>query len=420
MSRGPARRRSRAPRAEGAARRGRLPAFRDVPDEDWRDWRWQLRHRLDWRTRDVRALFPRLPEAAAREFRAYAERFKVALTPYVLSLVRLDEEGNPAAGDPIWGQFRFLGAGELADPGGEARPENWELPGELPTPILHHKYPDRAILRVVNQCFGHCNYCYLTTRVIDREGSPARAGDAGDWKRSLAYLRAHPEIRDVLLSGGDPLVLGNARLARMLRELRAIPSIRAIRVNTRALTFNPFRFDRELAELFREVSLTALELHVAHPRELTPELDAALRRFDEASHRPLLLWRSPLLAGINDRSEVLEELLVGLYARRITPYYLFHYAPHALGRTARGVSVAEGAALLSALRRRIPGPAFPRYALFHVGGKHDIPLDAGGSAEFRYERDAQGRAIVRFLNWRREWVTYPDVEPAALSSPPLP
>ena len=412
----PGRARGRA-RAASPPRHGpalpRFPKFRDVPDEDWRDWRWQLRHRLDWRAHDVRAFFPRLPAAAVQEFGAYAASYKVAVTPYVLSLVELDGDGNPKAGDPIWNQFRFLSPEECASAeGGQARPENWELPGELPTRILHHKYPDRAILRVVNQCFGHCNYCYLTARVLDREGSPARAGNADDWKRSLAYLRAHPEIRDVLLSGGDPLTLDNARLGKILRELRAIPSVRTIRLNTRALTFNPFRFDPELVALFRTHALTALEIHVVHPRELTAELDGALRLLDHGGHRPLVLWRAPLLAGINDRRETLQALLAGLYERRITPYYLFHFAPHALGRSARGVTVAEGAALLASLRRHVPGPAFPRYALFHVGGKHDIPLDGGGSADFRYEQDEQGRPVVRFYNWRREWVTYPDVVPA--------
>lgn len=407
-----ARRRRAAATLGAPASPARFPKFRDVPEEDWRDWRWQLRHRLDWRTRDVRSFFPRMSDAAIGELRAYASRFKLALTPYVLSLVELDGDGNPAPSDPVWSQLRFLAAGEYAgDDAGPSREENWELPGELPTRILHHKYPDRAILRVVNQCFGHCNYCYLTTRVIDREGAPARAGGADDWRRSLEYLRACPGIHDVLLSGGDPLILGNARLGRMLRDLRAIPSIRTLRLNTRALTFNPFRVDRELVSLLREYAVTALEIHVVHPRELTPELDAALRLLDEGGLRPLMLWRAPLLAGINDDRETLRTLLVGLYERRITPYYLFHFAPHALGRSTRGVSVAEGAALLGSLRREVPGPAFPRYALFHVGGKHDIPLDRGGSAGFRYEQDAQGRPVVRFLNWRGEWATYPDVPP---------
>lgn len=404
--------------APGAETTARFPRYRDVPDERWRDWRWQLRNRLDWRARDLREWFPRLPEAAAAEFRAWAKDFKVALTPYALSLIGLDADGNPRPDDPIWSQLRPLSRDELATDGaGQDRPENWELPGELPTRILHHKYPDRAILRLVNQCFGHCNYCYLTSRVIDRQGSPARAGGAGEWRRSLDYLRAHPEIRDVLLSGGDPLLLGNDRLDRLLGELRAIPSIRTIRLNTRALTFNPFRIDRGLVALLRAHAVTALEIHVVHPRELTPELDAALRLLDEGGSRPLVLWRAPLLAGINDRRETLRSLLVALYERRVTPYYLFHFAPHALGRRARGVSVAEGAALLRSLRRDVPGPAFPRYALFHVGGKHDIPLDPDGSAEFRYERDAQGRPVVRFRNWRHEWVTYPDVEPALPPEP---
>ena len=112
----------------------------------------------------------------------------------------------------------------------------------------------------------------------------------------------------------------------------------------------------------------------------------------------------------NDSENVLKELLVKLYQRRITPYYLFHFAPYALGRTAHGISIRRGAELLSRIRRQIPGPAFPQYALFHIAGKHDIPLDPGGTPNFIYGRDDKNRPIVRFKNWKNDWVTYADVE----------
>lgn len=382
----------------------------NVPLADWQDWKWQQRNRLDWRAADPARYFPDLSLQELQNLRTYSERYKLAITPYVLGLIERDVHGNPVATDPIWNQFRYLAPEEYQ--GAVSTPEereNWEKPSELPTKILHHKYPDRAILRVVNHCFGHCNYCYLTARVIDRTHSDRKAGSQDDWARSLEYLRQHTEIRDVLLSGGDPLILDNALLDRMLSQLRSIPSIKTIRLNTRVLTFNPFRVDRDLVNLFAVHKLTALEIHMAHPRELTREVDERLALFDLAGHRPVFLWRSPLLGGINDSEEVLEELLVKLYERRITPYYLFHYAPNTLGRAQRGVGIRAGAALLSSLRRKIPGPAFPRYALFHLDGKHDIPLEQGGSSEFLYENDAAGNPVVRFKNWRHQWVTYPDI-----------
>jgi len=213
----------------------------------------------------------------------------------------------------------------------------------------------------------------------------------------------------VLVSGGDPLVLDNHRLDRILSELRSVDSIRFIRLNTRALTHNPFRFDADLASILGRHRIQAVEVQLAHPREFTDELDRGLSHFDSCDHRPLFLWRAPLIRGVNDTFETLQELMLGLYQRRITPYYLFHYAPFSPGRASRGVELREGVRLLSQMRRQLPGPAFPRYTLFHQSGKHDVPLALDGTPEFRYQLDEEGRPVVRFLNWKGQWVTYPDI-----------
>ncbi|MCP4658625.1 MAG: radical SAM protein [bacterium] len=388
----------------------RFLLFREVPDSQWTDWRWQLRNQLHSRS-DLRTFFPGATEEDVAAFRDHAAGFKLGITPFTLSLIEMGEDRRPCPHDPIWRQVRFYSRSELGGATDYDRvTENWERPAELPTPILHHKYPDRAILRLASSCHGYCSYCYLTARVIDRRRSPDRPLTTRVWNDSLAYLRRTPEIRDLLLSGGDPLVLDNQRLAEKLDDLSRIASIRTLRLNTRALSFNPYRFDRDLVLLLKQYRVTALEIHVAHPRELTAEFDQRLALFDELGYRPLILWRAPLLRGINDSEEVLAELLVGLYQRRIVPYYIFHYAPFALGRSCHGLSVRRGAGLLARIRRQVPGPAFPRYTLFHIDGKQDIPLDPAGSDGFRYTRDEHGHPLVRFINWQNRWVTYPDVE----------
>lgn len=380
-----------------------------VESGKWNDWRWQLQNRLGGRD-TVQKFFPGLSDDGKENYRKYVTQFKLGITPYMMSLVELDELGNPTAGDPIWEQFRFfdLSIDENLRGNYNGKDVNWELLEEMPTSILHHKYPDRAILRVTDNCLAYCNYCYLARRTLSLEGHRAE-GVGIAWRQTIEYLRGTPSIRDVLVSGGDPLLLSNGRIARILEELRSIDSIKTIRLNTRALTHNPFRFDSELVDILARFRLTALEVHIAHPRELTDVSREALELFDRASHRPLVLWRSPLLRGVNNELAVLAELLLSLYSIRIYPYYLFHFAPFSPGRQVLGTPVKEGVRLMLDLRRNLPGPAIPRYTLFHPSGKQDVPLDPDGTPSFRYTIDEAGFPVVRFLNWRGDWVEYYDV-----------
>jgi len=368
---------------------------------DWRDWRWQQQHQL-YNQSGAEAYFPNLTGTALSEFGEVGGCAQWGMTPHLLSMVAVDRKGNPDPLDPVWLQVKPLRQAVAASAG-------WEAPGELANPVLHQKYPDRAILRVSNQCFSYCNYCYLPHRTLNPKTKHEFACTPRAWQAALRRLREKPAIRDVLLSGGEPLMLPDPAIASMLADLRRIPSLRAIRLNTRALTFNPFRITPGLAKAFKTHKLTVLEIQTNHPREITPEFDQALARLEAGGHRPLIVNRAPLLAGVNDSYEVLEELCLKLYERRIHFYYLFHCAPGSPGRAARGTSIRQGVRILSRLRRRIPGPAFPRYTLFHPGGKQDIPLEASGTPEFRYEQDRRGRPIVRFRNWKNRWVTYPDI-----------
>ncbi|MDH4211736.1 MAG: radical SAM protein [candidate division WOR-3 bacterium] len=384
--------------------------FKDFDDSLWTNWKWQLQNRLD-NASNIKDYFPNINQTDIQTFECYIKKYSFAITPYTLSLVELDEDLNPLFNDPIWNQFRFdQHDGVQGTSCYDGIHENWENPEELPTRMLHHKYPDRAILRLVDCCFGYCNYCYLTSRIMDKKKTKNVAGTKEMWKKTIQYLRNNPQIRDIIISGGDPLMFDNENLERILLDVSSIDSIQSIRLNTRALTFNPFRFDTDLVEIIKKYNVTALEVHFAHPKELSPIVDEKLRLFDEVGYRPLILWRSPLIRGVNDTKEVLQELLLKLYQRRITPYYIFHYAPFTLGRCNRGLSVKRGVHLLSEIRREIPGPAFPKYTLFHIEGKHDIPLEPHGTDNFIYTRDENNRPIIKFKNWKNHWVTYPDIE----------
>ena len=359
---------------------------------------------------DLTEYFPNISARENARFKEYAGKFNLGITPYTLSLIKLDANLNPAAGDPVWKQFKYLSRRELAgNCGYDAVHVNWELSSEMPTPILHHKYPGRALLRVVNSCHGYCSYCYLTKRTLDVTEKRHFCFSGAVWRKSLAYLRGRPEISDVLISGGDPLVLPNKSLAKVLSEVSAIPSVKTIRLNTRVLTFNPYRIDNELVAILKRYRVNVLEIHLSHPNEITEAFDRALAKFDENGYRPEILWRSPLLKGINDSKAVLKKLLLELYSRRIVPYYLFHCAPYSLARKYYGTSIERGIRLLKSLRREIPGPCFPRYTLFHSTGKQDIPQDTSGTKEFIFARGRQQPPYVKFLNWRGRWVTYPDI-----------
>lgn len=392
--------------------------FSSISESDWKDWKWQQKNRITaYKFKDF---FPNLNSEEINIVYEYSERFNFSITPYLLNLIEFDKNGNPIPNDPIWMQFRYSKMDSLgSDSNYDGHSINWEVPEEFPSKIMQHKYPDRAIIRITDSCLGYCNYCYLAMRTLDKKIKSKQKSGTDSWADTLSYLKANSRIRDVLISGGDPLILSNLRLRQTLADLRANKSIKTLRLNTRALTHNPFRFDEELISLFQEYRVTVLEIHFAHPKEITRDVDDALIRFDKQNFRPLILWRSPLLSGINSTPDIMEDLLIKLYERRIVPYYVFHYAPFAPGRSSLSTSVRDGVKLLSKLRRKIPGPAFPKYSLYHPTGKHDIPLQLQGTPDFRYTVNDNGNPIVEFVNWKGDWVSYLDSDPERAHSKKL-
>lgn len=285
----------------------------------------------------------------------------VRLTPHLARLV-----GDNPATCPIARQF-------LPDPR-----ENRHLPGELEdsvaeeackiADVLVHAYPDRALLMCTRECAAYCRFCFRKRLV----GQPAETAEAR-FAEAFAYLRAHPEIHEVILSGGDPLILPDERLDFLLDSLNRIPSVQVVRIHTRILTALPERITARLCALLARHKVMYLNCHINHSAELTAEALAAARRLRQAG--VALGAQTVLLKGVNDNLASLRTLCLALYHAGIRPYYLFHCEPVA-GCGHFRPTLAAGQEIWRGLQGWISGMAVPRYVL-DAPGLRKIPLQPG-------------------------------------------
>ncbi len=295
---------------------------------------------------------------------AAAEAMAIAVTPAMLDLIRRDD---PA--DPIARQFvpsvaeTEIAPGELADPiGDEAR---------SPVKGIVHRYPDRVLLKPLHACPVYCRVCFRREKV----GPGGDALSAGEMAAALDYIRARPQVWEVILTGGDPLMLAPRRLAELLEALDAIDHVGTIRLHSRVPIVDPDRVtDALVAALAPRRAARWLAVHCNHPRELAPAARGALARL-AAAGLPLL-GQTVLLAGVNDDVDTLDALMRGLVTARVKPYYLHH--PDLVRGTGHfRVSVAQGQALMLALRGRLSGLAQPTYVLDVPGGHGKVPIGPG-------------------------------------------
>ncbi|MGA2818610.1 MAG: lysine-2,3-aminomutase-like protein [Xanthobacteraceae bacterium] len=322
------------------------------------------------------ALAPRERLGALAEV---AARYAVAITPAMADLIDRDDPH-----DPIARQF-VPDAREL-----ERRPEESSDPigDDIFSPVegVVHRYPDRVLLKVVNACAVYCRFCFRREMV-----GPARGGlSPAALAAALDYIGRHPQIWEVILSGGDPLVLSARRLMDAVTRLAAIAHVKVIRVHTRVPVVAPERIDAALIRALRTDKATFVVLHINHPRELTKEARAACARFVDAGIP--LLSQSVLLRGVNDDVETLGALMRTLIECRIKPYYL-HQADLAPGTAHLRTTIAEGQTLMRGLRGRYSGLCQPTYVL-------DIPDGHGKSPIGPNYLSEDGTAIEDF-NGRR-------------------
>jgi lysine 2,3-aminomutase len=323
---------------------------------DWRDWAWQMRHRIR-SARDLAAwLEPSADEAAA--ITALAERFRFVITPYYASLMDPDDPECP-----IRRQVVPRGA-ELRDRLG--LPDPLDEVAHSPVKNVVRVYPDRIAFCVNNECALYCRYCLRKRMVGDEEWAMRRR----ELQQGIDWIRRTPEIRDVLLTGGDPLVFSDDRLEWLIAEIRAIPHVEIIRLGTRLPVTLPFRVTPELCEMLQRYHPIWLNTHFNHPRELTPEAAEACDRLTRAGIP--VGNQSVLLAGINDDPVTMKALCEGLVRLRVRPYYC--YQAQLLEGTAHfRVPIERGIEIFRALRGRTSGYAIPQYILDTPHGK--VPLN---------------------------------------------
>lgn len=358
-----------------SARRSQVRRDFGVEEADWNDWRWQLRHRI----LTIPELARHLPLSPAEQAAATqaSERFRFALTPYSLALI---DPADPAC--PLRLQL-VPSALELDDPEGTPDPL-CEL-NHSPVPDLIHVYPDRVALCLTDVCQAYCRHCFRKRRTKERP--PADA-----FVRAVDYIAAHPEIRDVLVTGGDPLMFSDRKLFARLAALRAIPHVEVLRLGTRAPSLLPMRITDELIAGLRQLHPLYINMQFNHPRELTPEVLAALARLADAGFP--LGNQSVLLRGVNDSLPIMRELLHKLVRARVRPYYIFH--PQLVEGTRHlRVPLEIGLDIHEGLEGFTSGLAVPLYILDTPYGK--VPL----TRSRLISRDAEGFTVRGFLG--HEW-----------------
>ena len=377
---------------------------------EWKDWHWQQRNSLR-SSKDIRKFYPNFPESEIEQLAGLEREYRFGLTPYLISLIESDEDENPKKDDPLYRLFfpeTEVFKRESAD-GYNRVDSNWELKEDFPTPILQHKYPNKVLFRMTNSCLSYCNYCFEVARVSDKKIKKPTTSN-GLWQDSLKYIQEHPEIEEVIVSGGDPLIINNKTLEEGLKSIREIPTIKSIRIHTRTLTHNPYRIDKELVEALKKYRVTELGIHIAHPNEITDDFKEALAQFDEYGYGSILkMAQIPLIKGVNDDPEVLHKLFMKLCADcRVKPYYLIHDMPWTPGAAEYRTSVKKGVELMSAMKRKISNVAMPEYIIVHHTGKITVPLECDGTPEFQYSQNEEGHPIIKFRNWKGKWETYLD------------
>ena len=356
--------------------------------ENWSDARWQLRNRVD-SLADLDARLNLTDEERAGVLLA-GTKLAMSITPHYFNLIDRDDPNCPIRRQVIPRiEEAWTAPEELADPCGED--------SHMPVPGLVHRYPDRVLFLVTDRCASYCRYC-TRSRVVSGVGEQHLETQ---WEPAFRYLEQHTEIRDVLLSGGDPLLFSDDRLDKILTRLRAIPHIQFLRIGSRIPIFLPQRITPELCAMLSKHHPLFISIHTNHPRELTSEVRDALARLANAGVP--LGNQSVLLRGVNDHVDIQKALVHKLLMCRVRPYYLYQ-CDLINGSSHLRTSVSEGISIIEGLRGHTTGYAIPQFVIDGPGGGGKIPLNPNYLVD-----SGNGRVTLR--NYENELFDYPDPTP---------
>lgn len=353
----------------------------------WNDWHWQCANRIT--TADGIAKYLNMSQNERDDVAKCLGSFRMAITPYYATLI------NPGDPDDVIRKICVPSIEEtlpceddMSDPLGEVR--------DSPVPHIVHRYPDRVLFLITLRCSSYCRYC-TRRRVVGEED---RVISDAEIKQAVGYISEHKEIRDVLISGGDPLVMSTEKLEHIIAALRAVPHVDIIRIGTRTPVVLPMRITDELLNMLKKYQPIWINIHFTHPRELTPECAKACAALADAGIP--LGSQTVLLRGINDDEKTMKELMLGLVHMRVRPYYIYQCD------LSRGIghfrtTVDKGIEIMHALQGNISGFAVPKFVIDAPGGGGKVPIN------YEYIISKDDREVV-MENYRGDICRYPQPE----------
>ena len=351
-------------------------------EKDWMDWQWQVKHRIE--QVDDLAKILNLSEEEKEEIRRCGEENRFAITPYYLALIDPEDKLDPIRRLCVPDSEEMNAQGE-ADPMGEEFTN--------PAGVITRRYPDRLIINVTNACAMFCRHCQRRRRI----GGSDQDASLDQLEESFEYIRNNPEVREVLVTGGDALMLSDEQLEYIFSSLRSIPTVEVIRIGSRTLVTLPMRITNRFLEIIEKYHPVYLNTHFNHPREVTPEAKEACVRLSKAGVP--MGNQMVLLRGVNDDKHIVHLLNRELLKARVRPYYIFH-AKNVAGTTHLGVSIDEGLSIMRYLRGRASGMLIPTYVVNAPNGLGKIPL----LPEYVVEKTLD-KIVLR--TWEGKLVEYP-------------
>ena len=338
--------------------RREIPLFKDVTDAQWNDWRWQVRHRLT--TTDELAQALDLDGRQRADLDACMGRFRVAATPYYVSLMDPTDEACPVRVQGVPSPLELtVGKAEMKDAIAETI--------DSPTALITHRYPDRVLFITTEMCSMYCRHCTRRRIVGESEGATSEQ----DYEDAFTYIRRNPDVRDVLLSGGDPLTLSDERLEWLLQRVTEIGHVEIVRLGTRMPVVCPQRITPELVAMLKKYHPLYVNTHFNHPKEVTPEAARACALLADAGIP--LGNQTVLMRGVNDCAKVMTKLVRRLVQIRVKPYY-FYQCDLAEGTGHFRTSVSKGLEIYESLRGHTTGFAVPTYIIDAIGGGGKTPV----------------------------------------------
>ncbi len=335
-----------------------VPLWKDVTDEQWNDWHWQVANRLST-VEDIKKVLDLTPEEE-KDIEKVMDGFRVGITPYYASIMDPDDAQCPVRMQavPILAETH-RGEADMLDPLHEDE--------DSPAPGLTHRYPNRVLFLVTDQCSMYCRHCTRRRMAGETDGAKSKE----DIDACIDYIRKTPVVRDVLLSGGDALLIEDETLEYIISELRKIPHVEIVRIGSRTPVVMPQRITDKLVNMLKKYHPIWLNTHFNHPREITPDAREALRKLADAGIP--LGNQTVLLRGLNDCVHVMRDLMHQLCLNRVRPYYIYQ-CDLSLGIEHFRTPVSKGIEIIEGLRGHTSGYAVPTFVVDAPGGGGKTPV----------------------------------------------